>query len=63
MIFFHILQLLEGRFLLLHSLQLDLLGLQLGEEVVAGRVEGGIGQQVLLALKLLEQKRVELLEN
>jgi hypothetical protein len=60
-VFLHIFQLLERILLLLDSLEFDLLRLQLREEVVAGRVEGGEGHQVLLTLELLEQIRVEFL--
>jgi hypothetical protein len=60
-VFLHIFQLLERILLLLDSLEFDLLRLQLREEVVAGRVEGGEGHQVLLTLELMEQIRVEFL--
>ena len=63
MVFLHILQLLERILLLLDSPEFDLLRLQLREEVVAGRVEGWEGHQVLLTLELLEQIRVEFLEK
>jgi len=62
-VFLNIFQLLERILLLLDSLEFDLLRLQLGEEVVARRVKGREGQQVFLALKLLEQIGVKFLEK